>query len=147
MADTSIRWATTNQLVALIRDASAATGVVVEPGWPGDQNVRPEMLWVDDITSTQEIPVMSGGRMHRDDFFTIRFLSRVAGRKTLDETMSRLDELAALIENPVADGPTLEDLDGVVSAEIATTDMTCGRTPDGCLGYGVHEVRVHSRLT
>lgn len=146
-ATTSIRWATTKQLIALMRDAAAATGVQIEPGWPGDARARAQLLWVLNIDSTQEIPVTTGGRTNRDDFFTITFGSRVAGLKDLDETMARIDELSALIENPIADTPTLDDFDGVLSAEVVTTGMTCGRTPEGCLGYGRHEVRVHARLT
>lgn len=148
MADTSIRWAVAKQLVQMVRDQPAATGVLVEPGWPGDQFMKPDMLWIDEIGSTEaDVPVMTGGRSHRDDRFTIVFLSRVAGRKDLDATLTRLEEIGALLEDPPADTATLDDFPGVVSADYALTDMTCGRTPDGCLGFARHEVRVHSRLT
>lgn len=145
---TSIRWAATKHLITTVRDAPAATGVLVEPGWPGDQNARAEMVWVDEIgDSTNEVVVMSGGRTHRDDFFTIVLLARVAGRPSLDETMTRLEELGSLVEDPVADSPTLDDFPSIVSADFVITNLTAGRTPEGCLGYARYEVRIHSRLT
>ena len=61
--------------------------------------------------------------------------------------MVRLEELAALIEDQIADSPTLDDFGSLVSADFLTSAMTSGRTPEGPLGYARHEVRVHSRLT
>lgn len=147
MADTSVRYSAVKKLVALLRDHDGARGVVIEPGYPGEADLRAEALWVGDITSTQEIPVMTGARMHRDDLFTASFLARVTGKRTLDETMARIEALGALIEDVLADEVTLEDLDGIVSVEVLTTDMTSGRTPDGHLGFGRFEVRFHARLT
>lgn len=148
MATSSIRWTLAKHLIATINDAPAATGVLVEPGWPGAKHIKREMLWIDEITDTDaSVPVMSGGRTHRDDMFTIAILARVAGRNTLDETMTRLEELGALIEDPIADSPTLDDFGSLVSADFAITAMTSGRTPEGPLGYARFEVRCHSRLT
>lgn len=145
---TSIRWVATKQVIDLVRAQPGADRVLVESGWPGDKNVTSEMIWVDTITdSVNEIPVMTGSRMHRDDHFTIVLLTRVASQRTLDETMTRLEELGALIEDPPADSPTLDDLDSVVSADFVTTDLTCGQTPQGPVGYGRHELRLHTRLT
>lgn len=146
-ATTSIRWPLAKHLVTTVAGQVAADGVAVEPGWPGDKNVKKQMIWVDEIAdSVSEVVVMAGGRTIRDDFFTIVLLTRVAGLRTLDATMTRLSELGALIENPVADSPTLDDFDSLVSADFVTTNLTCGVSPAGPLGYGRHEVRVHSRL-
>jgi hypothetical protein len=148
MAETSIRWAVAKHIVATVRGSSAATGVLVEPGWPGDQHTKPDMVWIDDISDTDAtVPVMTGSRSHRDDMFTIRVIGRVTGRRDLDATMTRLEELGALLENPVADEPTLDDFDGIVSADFAITAMTCGRTPQGCVGYAAYDLRIHARLT
>lgn len=148
MPTTSIRWALAKHLIDTIRNSADATGVLIEPGWPGQQNLRADTVWIDDIgDSTNDIVVMSGGRSIRDDFFTITVLSRVAGRSSLDATMTRLSELAALIEDPVADSATLDDFEGVVSADFVITAQTAGITPEGAIGYAAAEVRVHSRLS
>ena len=148
MATTSIRWALAKHLIGIVRDAPAATGVLIEPGWPGDKHIKREMLWIDEIADTDaSVPVMTNGRTHRDDMFTIVVLARVAGRNTLDETMTRLEELGALIEDQIADSPTLDDFGSLLSADFAITAMTSGRTPEGPLGYARFEVRCHSRLT
>lgn len=148
MPTTSIRWTLAKHLIDTVRDAPAATGVLIEPGWPGQQNLKPDTIWISEIAdSTNEIVVMSGGRSIRDDFFTITVLSRVAGRASLDATMTRLSELAALIENPIADSATLDDFEGVVSADFVITAQTAGVTPEGTIGYAAAEVRIHSRLS
>lgn len=146
MATTGIRWAAAKRLVTLLR-AQTGAKVSVEPGWPGEQAMRDEMMWIDEIRSTVDAPVITGGRIHRDDFFTIPVLVRVAGAKNLDATMERLEQLVAHVENVVADEHTLDDLDGVVSAEVQSADVTCGRTPDAFLGFARCEVQVHARLT
>lgn len=147
MATTNIRWVCIKHLIDLVREHPAMVKVLVEPGWPGDKNVRAEMVWVDEVDGDVSIPVMTGGRTHRDDKFDIPFLCRVAGRRDLDGTLTRLTEMMAAIEDVLADSPTLEDFDGVVSAEITSETFTCGETPaDGRLGFGRLVVSVHSRL-
>lgn len=146
MAATGIRWVAVKRLVDLLR-TEAGPLVSVEPGWPGELAMRDEMIWIDEVRSTIDAPVMTGGRIHRDDFFTVPVLVRVAGARSLDATMERLEELVACVENVVADESTLNDLDGVVSVEARSADVTCGRTPDAFLGFARCEVEVHSRLT
>lgn len=147
MPETSIRWATVKHLVDLLRAHESMAGVLVEPGWPGDLNMTDEMVWLDELSGDVSIPVATGGRKHRDDRFTVPLLVRVAGRRDLDATMSRLTEVCAAIEDVLADDPTLESFDGIVSAQITDEDQTCGSTPEGPLGFGRVVVSVHSRLT
>jgi hypothetical protein len=147
MATTSIRWTATKHLIDLLRaDAISDVGLLIEPGWPGEQNVRAEMIWVDEITSSIEIPTMGGARMQRDDNFTIVLLVAVRGKASLDATMTRLEELCAYIEDRAAGDTTLTELDGVMSVEVTSTDITTGRSPDGFLGFARCEVRIYSRL-
>lgn len=144
---TNIRWLCIKHLIDLIRVHPAMSKVLVEPGWPGDKHNRPEMVWVEDVDGDVSIPVMTGGRTHRDDQFEIMFLCRIAGQRNLDNTLTRLTEIMAAIEDTLAESPTLENFDGVVSAEIISERFTCGETPaDGRLGFGQVVVSVHSRL-
>lgn len=144
---TNIRWVCIKHLIDLIRDHPAMVKVLVEPGWPGDKNSRPEMVWIDRVDGDVSIPVMTGGRTTRDDKFDIPFLLRVAGRRDHDITLTRLTEMMSAVEDVLADSPTLDDFDGVVSAEITSESFMCGETPsDGHLGFGELVVSVHSRL-
>jgi hypothetical protein len=61
--------------------------------------------------------------------------------------MRRIEALAQLAEDVLADDPSLGGFDGVVSIEVTAAEMTCGRTPDAFLGYGAFDIRCHSRLT
>jgi hypothetical protein len=144
---TSVRWLVVSHLVDLFRAEGDLDGVLVEPGWPGDQRVRAETIWLDRIDNVNiTIPVMTGGRKQRDDMFTLPFQVRVAGRHDLDQTMARVMELLAAVENVLADDPTLGDFTGVVSAEITSERQSVGTTPEGCIGFGEVIVTVHTRL-
>lgn len=146
MSDTTIRWTCTKHLIDLIRRRSEMDGVTVEPGWPGDKYLTAEMVWVLDLDGDVTIPVMTGGRKHRDDKFEIPLQVRVAGRVDLDATCTRVAELVAAIEDVLAVESTLEDFEGVISAEVTRERATAGRTPEGCLGFAEVVIAVHARL-
>lgn len=147
MASTSIRWTVTKHLVDALRNHQALSGVLVEPGWPGEDNLRPSTIYVDELrTESLLIPVASAGRKNRDDKFAIPFMFRVVDAGSLDDTMTRLTQLVAAVEDVLADSPTIDDMDGVVSAEVTDETMTAGLRPDGYVGYGQLVVSVHSRL-
>jgi len=144
---TSIRWSLTSHLVDLLRNDPTLLGVSVEPGWPGAKHVTAEMVWVDELAGDVAIPLAVAGRKPRDDDFTIPFELRVAGMTTLDETMARVSELVAAIENVLANDPTLGDFDGLIDAEITSERMTAGETPEsGYVGFAEVVVSCHSRL-
>jgi len=147
VAATSIRWAVAKEIVEQLETAAAAeTALSIEPGWPGELAMRSEMIWFDEISSTVDVPTMTGGRLHRDDLFTIATLVRVSGQTSLDATMTRLEALCAYVEDLAADDHTLSGMDGVLSVEVTAADVTCGTSPDGFLGFARMEIRVHSRL-
>lgn len=146
MATTSIRWSAAQRLVDLL--AAADPTVEAVPGWPGGDRARPVMVWVDGISSVVDQPV-SGDASHRvarDDKFTIRVLSRVLKAGSIADTVTRLDQVQAMIDDVVAAYPDLDDLDGVVQVVVTGADSTWGVGPKGPEGYGVTEVLVESRL-
>lgn len=148
MPATSIRWPVARYLLDLARSHGGLDGVQIDDGWPGDKARAPEMMWVEGIDSDVSIPVMTGGRTHRDDQFEITLSIRVVGRRDRASTVDRIDEIAAAIEDIVADSSTLQDFDGVVSAEVTRERSTAGDTPsDGPVGFGQVVVFVHTRLT
>jgi hypothetical protein len=145
MATTSVRRSAMRTILAALADADRK--LLVSSGWPGDKNERPRMLWVDDVRSTEDRPVITGGRLHRDDMFTITLLMRVTGHRTTDAAHDDLETIDALIDDYFAADHTLDDLDGIVSAEVTEGDFTVGTTPTGVVGYGRREVMIHARLT
>lgn len=148
MSTTSIRWRLAKHYIDEVRGAGAAGGVQVEPGYPGSDRLDAEAIWIDSIDNTENtVPVMTGGRTNRDDMFTIGLIIRVFKYPDLDSTMVRLEELAAVLENPSADDPTLDGFDSVVSADFAVTNIGCQWIQDGPIGFARCELRIHSRLT
>jgi hypothetical protein len=121
-------------------------GVTVEPGWPGDRAPTAQLIWIDELDGTCEIPVMTGGRKQRNDDFEIPLQIRVIGLGTLDETMVRLTEILAVIENTLASDTSLDDLDGVLSAEITRERMTSAMFPEGPVGFAEVVVSISTRL-
>lgn len=145
MATTNVRWSVVNRLLTNLRSSPEMAGVLIEPGWPGDR-VKPETIWVDFLGGPVSIPVMKAGRKERDDNFDIPLEIRVANNTSLDLTMARLTELVAAVEDILADDPSLDDLEGVIDAEITNERMTCAETREGHLGFAEVVVSVHSRL-
>lgn len=145
-ATTSIRWQATNQLVTLLRSSPILSGVTVEPGWPGDRVPAAELIWLDEIDGQIAVPVMTGGRKQRADTFTLSIQIRVIGLGTLDETMSRLFELVAVVENLLADDTSLGNLDGVLSAELTNGRQTSATFPEGPAAYGELILTIETRL-
>lgn len=146
MADVDIRWTCIKHIVDLARQRPKLDGVRVEPGWPGDQEVTNQMIWADRDEGEVAIPVMTAGRKQRDDQFDVYWEFRVAGLADLDATRQRLSEMQAAFEDTFAEASTLEDLDGVVSAELTGKRAQVFRTPEGCIGFAEVVSRIHSRL-
>lgn len=133
-------------LIATLRNHESLVDVQIEPGWPGDKQ-KSESVWVNDLDGELNIPLANAGRKSRDDKFRIPFEVRVANRGDLDSTADRTEQIVNAIDDALADDPTLEDFDGLVSAVIDTNRSTVGITPDGALGYGEVVVSVHLRLS
>ena len=145
-ATTSVRWQATEQVCSLLRSAPALTGVTVEPGWPGDRVPAAQLIWFDEIDGPISVPVMTGGRKQRADTFTLSMQIRVIGLATLDETMSRLFEIVAVVENLLADDTSLGNLNGVLSAELTNGRQTSAMFPEGPTAYGELILTIETRL-
>jgi hypothetical protein len=145
-ATTSIRWQAAERVVSLLRAEPLLANVTVEPGWPGDRVPQAELIWLDEIDGTVNIPVMTGGRKQRDDIFNLPFQIRVIGYGTLTDTMQRLTEIVATIEDTLADDTSLADLDGVLSAEVTEERQTSAMFPEGPTGFAEVVVTVSTRL-
>ena len=143
---TSIRWQAAERVVSLLRAEPLLRSVSIEPGWPGDRVPQAELIWLDEIDGTVNIPVMTGGRKQRDDIFNLPFQIRVLGYATLAETMERLTTLVATIEDVLADDTSLLELDGVLSAEVTEERQTSAMFPEGPVGFAEVVVTVSSRL-
>lgn len=145
MATTPIWYTATRTLLAAMRAADRQ--LHVSAGWPGDKNDRKRMLWVFEVRPAEERPVITGGRLHRDDFFTIELRYRVSGMRTGDDALDALQTLDALVDDYLAAEHTLDDLDGIVSAEVGVGAFTVDATPGGVVGFGRREINLHARLT
>ena len=63
MAETTVWWSAVERLVSLLRVHPSLIGSVdVHSGWPGDLHRKPEMVFVDELSSTEDRPVMKSGR-------------------------------------------------------------------------------------
>ena len=146
MATTNIRWAACKAIVSLLRSDNSLAGVNVEPGWPGDRVPNAQLIWIDELDGTCEIPVMTAGRKQRNDDFDIPLQMRVLGLGTLDDTMNQLSVLVASVENALANDTSLDNLDGVLSAEVTRERMTSAMFPEGPVGFAEVVISVSTRL-
>ncbi len=149
MASAPIRQVVAEHLVDVLAGHELLGGVQVEDGYPGELAAAgPELVWVAEIANVEvAIPVGTGGTKVYDDRFAVRLSIRVAGRPNRRATARRLAEIHRGIHQVLATDATLDDLDGVLSAEITDRRSTVGSpTPDGHLGFGLVVVTVHSRI-
>jgi hypothetical protein len=121
--------------------------VGVTPGYAGE-SITPDAVWLDSIIGDIEIANLKAGRKERDDNFDVPVLSRVAANgRDHDEVMERITEIAASIEDELANDPGLDELDGVISAEVTSEQCSCAQFTEGWIGFGEVIVSVHARLT
>lgn len=146
MATVNIRWTVVSKIIDLISSNPLVAGVTVAPGWPGERNHLAQIIWIDDIDGNVEIPVMTGGRKQRNDDFDIPIQFQVLGFVNLNDTMRRLTELVAIVEDTLADDTSLDNLDGVLSAQITRERMTSAVTTEGPVGFAEVTVSVTTRL-
>jgi hypothetical protein len=145
MPQTSVRRPAMTELLAKIR--AADEGLIVTSGFPGTENLRSRNLWVDDLSSTEESPLITGGRDFRDDVFIITLLIRVSGVTSTDAAHDALDAIDSVVDDVVADDPEFAQVDGVFSVGLSEADFTVGVTPSGVVGWGRREVHFHARYT
>ena len=112
----------------------------------GDLHRKPEMVFVDELSSTEDRPVMKSGRQVRDESFRLPLIVVITGRGDLDSTMCRTSAVVAAIQDVLADEPALSDLDGVLFGWVARKSMSCGQTPEGPIGTARVVVDVTARL-
>lgn len=148
-ASSPIWWPVALHLVDTLRAHALLDGVQVEDGYPGEVGTTSsEVVYVDEITSSDiSIPVATGGAKHYDDIFTVWLVLRVAGRKSRREAITRLAEIDGAVLQVLATDPTLDDMPGVVSAEITERRQMAPDTSDGPRAHGMVAVTVHSRIT
>lgn len=141
------------RIVTLLTDAPQMSGVSVHPGFPGDKVASREMVWIEDLTSTLDIPVGTGAAKHYDDVVSMRVIVRVAGEINLMRARLRGCELQREILRVLATDVTLGDLEvpgiGHVIEAKATAAMEVGQdTPsDGPLEFAAIDLDVHTRIT
>lgn len=149
MASTSIRWAAAEQLQTLARaHATITDDNIVQLIYPGDE-AGPDAMWIpaDGITGEITVANMKAGRKERDDRFEISYLARAQGYTTATEAAERVEELCAVLEDVLADDPTLDDLDGLVHAVLATKEgpAVFNFAGGGFIAYGRVAISLHAR--
>lgn len=148
MATRMNRWAATSATLDLIREhEQVPSSVSVTATFPGDE-LKAESVWVDSIEGDISWPVMQADRRQYDDQFDITLAVSTLDKATEDAAMTRTEELVSAVVEALQDLSTLDDLDGVVSAEVTSAAMFAAETKTaGFVGRGQVVVSVHSRIT
>lgn len=147
MASVSNRWETVLRICELVGAHELVGDCAVWPVWPGDKLVTPEMIVGDVIEGEETITSIVAPRQHRDDRFTVTFQMSVASHKdSYPDAMVRVFELVSMFQDVMAESPTLDDLDGIVSAMVGPSRQWPIATPEGAIAAGEVTVSVHSYL-
>lgn len=91
---TSDRPAVKRHIVATLADA--LTGVQVSYAYPG-QATRNEVVWLGDVTGSQELAAMGSPRLPRNDSWTLEVVVAVTGHATEDAADRRCQEIVAAV--------------------------------------------------
>jgi hypothetical protein len=144
---TSIAWPLAQQVATLIDAKTATNGVAVSASWPGDKNIKPEMMFVAELKAVDvQIPNSKAGRTQRVQTIEFMVVCMVARKRTADAAMDRLSELIGAVEDVFADDPRL-GTDGVELAEITGYEFFYPETADtGYLASAHVECSVQTRL-
>lgn len=147
MASTSIRTSVKSALVSTI--AAALPTVQVTQGWPG-RAIEPEFVAIANVAGNLSLPLMQAGRKPRDDDFVVTILISTAkgGRDTFAEVEARAEDLYAVIENALANDPSLGAIDGVLWAAIERVEGPNSEiTTEGPAAFLTVDIAVRSRLS
>lgn len=129
--------------------------VGVWPCYPGEEHETPEMIWCGDLDGQLEIPVSTGAdlRHPRDDAFDIDIYVRINSQVLADPftaflaTYDRLAEVLGVIENLLADDPTLDEMPALVDAQLTRSAQTVRPSNEGPIGWGLCTLTAHTRLS
>lgn len=148
MASRLNRWACTQEVLDLVREHELVpASVSVTATYPGDER-KAESVWVDTIEGSIEWPVMQATRRQFDDLFDITLAVSTLDKASEDAAMTRTEELVSGVVEALQDLSTLNDLDGVLSAEVSSVAFFAAETKTaGFRGIGQVVVSVHSRIT
>jgi hypothetical protein len=148
MATRLNRWACTAATLDLIREHELLSSAVsVTATFPGDE-IRQEAVWAESVEGEIGWPVMQPDRRQFDDFFDITLAISTVDKPDEDAAMTRTEELLSAVIEALQEAATLEELDGVVSAEVTSAAMFAAETKTaGFVGRGQVVVSVHSRIT
>lgn len=128
---TTIAWSTAKEIARLIGLHANCATITVWSAWPGDKHVKPDMVWIEDLRApTVNVPVSQAGRLQRDETVTMDVKVGVAGRRTVDDAMTRVAELVAAVQDTLAN-LTGTAITGVTGAEVVAYEMNADELNDG----------------
>lgn len=150
MATTMVRWAAAKQLQTMIQaHATITDDSVVTLTYPGDA-AGPDAIWLEaTFEGSLDIPVMTGpARDTREDVFTLVYGLRSQGHSTADDAGTRVAVLAAVLEDVLANDPSVNNLDGVIDALIRPTigPQVFDMASAGFMGFVRITIEIDSRL-
>ena len=148
MPTTSVRTTVKTWLTDQLTASLAGEDCEVSGGWPG-RHLKRNHVWLDRCTGTVEFRLLMAGRKTREDEFTIRVVFQAsAPGDDLASTDERAESYYAALEYLIADDPSLDGMDGIESALLASVEGPVGElTDEGAVSFVFAEVAVHSRLT
>ena len=103
---TSDRPAVKRQIVSVLADA--LPGVQVAYAYPGGAT-RNEVVWLGDVTGSQELAAMGSSRLPRNDNWTLEVVVAVTGAVSEDAADRRCQEIVADLMEAIFAGDRLGD--------------------------------------
>lgn len=137
-------------VIAAIRDGLAAVvpvGTEVRWGRPADSLVVRHAVYVGDFDLQSRIPTIKAGRKQREERYTFDVVFWEApARGTVEAALTQALANYDLLDDLLADDPTLTNLDGLVSATLSVAGGRAQQSNEGPMAEITATVSVHARL-
>lgn len=145
MATTSTVYAFRAALVEAV--AAVLTDVQVSHGYPGESFLEREAVYVDRVTGRHQIANIKAGRKQRDETYVATVVVSVVNDDgTAADAEERAFELLQVVEDILADDPSMNDTDGVVHATAGDFRMLSDLTTNGAACVLEFDINVNARL-
>lgn len=136
---------------ALVSGLSAREGladVQVSYGWPGDDVVETESIYLNRPRGSHKPANLRAGRVHRDEAATLDIVIRVEKRGgTSEEADERALELGTEVEEYLADNADSLDVTGLLWIVVEGWELWNGYNDTGRLSELTYTLRWQARLT
>lgn len=144
----SVVVAAKKSLVTLLQARAGLTLVQVAYGYPGDDTVKPERIFMGRSRADHDTAALKAGRRFRDETGTFEVVVQtLLLNKTVEQAEERAVQLGLEVEECVADNKYLAGVAGLKWAIVSASELNSGHNEHGSVAELILTITYNARLT